>query len=94
MAGDVVAPGDFAAQASKAFENLIIALTASGAGLDDVIFTRVLVASSSRSDLGTVWDVVCTGFGTHAPPSTLTGVTVLGYPEQLVEIEAVAAVAD
>jgi hypothetical protein len=30
-------------------------------------------------------------FGDHDPPSTLLGVTVLGYPEQLVEVEAVAA---
>jgi hypothetical protein len=33
-------------------------------------------------------------FGDHDVPSTLLGVTVLGYPDQLVEIEAVAAVSD
>jgi hypothetical protein len=33
-------------------------------------------------------------FGDHDVPSTLMGVTVLGYQEQLVEIEAVAAVLD
>jgi hypothetical protein len=31
-------------------------------------------------------------FGDHDAPSTLVGVTVLGYDHQLVEIEAVAAV--
>lgn len=30
-------------------------------------------------------------FGEHDVPSTLMGVSVLGYPDQLVEIEAVAA---
>lgn len=30
----------------------------------------------------------------HDAPSTLLGVTVLGYTDQLVEIEAVAAVLD
>jgi len=30
------------------------------------------------------------GFGSAKPPSTLLGVAMLGYPEQLVEIEAVA----
>jgi enamine deaminase RidA (YjgF/YER057c/UK114 family) len=34
--------------------------------------------------------VVHAAFGEHAPPSTLVGVTVLGYPDQLVEVEAVA----
>jgi hypothetical protein len=28
-------------------------------------------------------------FGDHDPPSTLLGVAMLGYPDQLVEIEAV-----
>jgi hypothetical protein len=30
-------------------------------------------------------------FAPHRPPSTLLGVSLLGYPDQLVEIEAVAA---
>jgi hypothetical protein len=30
-------------------------------------------------------------FGDHDPPSTLLGVSVMGYPGQLVEVEAVAA---
>jgi len=30
-------------------------------------------------------------FGSHDAPSTLLGVSVLGYPDQLVEVEAVAA---
>jgi hypothetical protein len=33
-------------------------------------------------------------FGDHDVPSTLVGVTVLGYRDQLVEIEAVAALSD
>ena len=33
-------------------------------------------------------------FAAHDVPSTLLGVTVLGYDDQLVEIEAVAAVVD
>ena len=35
-----------------------------------------------------VWDVVAARIG--RAPSTLLGVSLLGYPEQLVEIEAVA----
>ena len=39
-----------------------------------------------------MWGVISDEFGEHDVPSTLTGVTVLGYENQLVEIEAVAAV--
>jgi hypothetical protein len=35
--------------------------------------------------------VVEAAFGEHDAPCTLLGVTVLGYTDQLVEIEAVAA---
>jgi enamine deaminase RidA (YjgF/YER057c/UK114 family) len=70
------------------------ALRAAGAELTDVISTRVLVASTRQADLVTAWEVVRDAFGDHDVPSTLMGVTVLGYDDQLVEIEAVAAVVD
>ena len=90
-AGETVAPGDIAAQAEQVMENLRIALRAAGADLDDVLKTTVYVASTDRKDLVTAWDVVRRHFGSHDAPSTLLGVSVLGYPDQLVEVEAVAA---
>ena len=92
--GSTAGVGDYAAQAGKAIENLIIALGAAGARLEDVVSTRVLVASSKQGDLVEAWAVVREAFGEHDVPSTLMGVTVLGYSNQLVEIEAVAAVID
>jgi enamine deaminase RidA (YjgF/YER057c/UK114 family) len=92
--GSTAAAGDYAGQAAKAVENLEVALVDSGASLNDVIVTRVLVASTRREDLVTAWQVVRDAFGTHDVPSTLVGVTVLGYRDQLVEIEAIAAVSD
>ena len=92
--GSTAAPGDYAAQAARCVETLEEALDVAGASLTDVISTRVLVASSSQADLVTAWDVVHAAFGAHDVPSTLLGVTVLGYDHQLVEIEAIAAVAD
>ena len=94
MDGSTAAIGDYAGQAAKAIENLRIALAECGASLRDVISTRVLVASTRRQDLVTAWQVVRDSFGDHDVPSTLLGVTVLGYDDQLVEIEAVAAVLD
>jgi enamine deaminase RidA (YjgF/YER057c/UK114 family) len=93
-AGGTVAPGDVAAQAEQVMQNLRIALRAAGAGLDDVLKTTVYVASQRREDLVTAWEVVSRHFGSHDAPSTLLGVTVLGYPDQLVEVEAVAAVGE
>ncbi|MFC9671336.1 RidA family protein [Streptomyces sp. NPDC056949] len=92
--GSTVAVGDYAGQAAKAVENMRTALAESGATLDDVISTRVLVASTRQADLVTAWEVVRDAFGDHDVPSTLMGVTVLGYDDQLVEIEGVAAVLD
>ena len=92
--GSTAATGDFAGQAARAVENMRTALTDSGASLRDVISTRVLVASHRQEDLVTAWEVVRDAFGDHDVPSTLMGVTVLGYDRQLVEIEAIAAVLD
>ena len=90
--GVTVHAGDYVAQANRCIETMLTALDAAGCALDDVVSTRVLVASSDRADLVAAWDVVESAFGQHKAPSTLMGVSVLGYPDQLVEIEAVAAV--
>ncbi len=92
--GTTVAVGDYAGQAAACVETMRRALAAAGATVEDVISTRVLVASSAQSDLVAAWEVVRDAFGEHDVPSTLLGVTVLGYDDQLVELEAVAAVVD
>ena len=90
-AGRTVGVGDYQAQAHTVVSTLTQALADGGASLADVVSTRVLVASSDQADLVAVWDVVRAAFGDHDVPSTLMGVTVLGYPDQLVEVEAIAA---
>ncbi|NSC24743.1 RidA family protein [Streptomyces albus subsp. chlorinus] len=92
--GEIAPADDYAGQAAAAVENLRIALKEAGADLGDLISTRVLVASSRREDLVAAWEVYRDIMGDHDVPSTLMGVTVLGYTGQLVEIEAVAAVLD
>jgi enamine deaminase RidA (YjgF/YER057c/UK114 family) len=88
--GATVAVGDVAGQARQVMANLVTALEAAGAGLTDVLKTTVYVATTDRADLLAAWDVVRDAFGRHAAPSTLVGVTLLGHPDQLVEVEAVA----
>jgi enamine deaminase RidA (YjgF/YER057c/UK114 family) len=88
--GATVAVGDVVGQARQVMANLTVALEAAGARLADVLKTTVFVATTDRADLHAVWDVVRAAFGDHPAPSTLVGVTVLGYPDQLVEVEAIA----
>lgn len=89
--GKVVAPGDLVAQTRLALANLRTALEDSGAAIEDVVKTTVYVASSDRGELAAAFDEVAAFFGDHDVPSTLLGVAVLGYRDQLVEIEAIAA---
>lgn len=88
--GATVALGDARGQAVRVMENLRTTLAAVGCGLEDVAKTTVYVASADREDLVAVWEVVAAAFGAHDAPSTLLGVSMLGYPDQLVEVEAVA----
>jgi enamine deaminase RidA (YjgF/YER057c/UK114 family) len=92
--GVTVSRGSYGAQTRAAFENLLVALADAGAGPTDILSTRLLVASSRQEDLWEAWDVYREAMGAHDAPSTLMGVTALGYRGQLVEIEAVAAVVE
>lgn len=92
--GSTYGVGDVAAQAARCIENMEVALGEAGATLEDVLVTRVLVASAEQADLVTAWEVVRDAFGDHDVPSTLIGVAALGYDHQLVEVEATAAVID
>jgi enamine deaminase RidA (YjgF/YER057c/UK114 family) len=89
--GEVVGGADVAAQARQTMANLVVALDAAGVGLTDVLKTTIYVASADQADLVSAWTVVHDEyFSEHEVPSTLLGVTVLGYSGQLVEIEAIA----
>jgi enamine deaminase RidA (YjgF/YER057c/UK114 family) len=90
--GEVPHINDYELQAKLCVDNMKEVLKESDASLKDVVYTRVLVASQNQSDLVTAWNAIRKKFGDHDVPSTLSGVTVLGYTHQLVEIEAIAAV--
>jgi enamine deaminase RidA (YjgF/YER057c/UK114 family) len=86
--GTVVAPGDLETQAARTADNLLLALERAGTGPEQLVKTTIYVVASGRGDLVRVWDVVAKRL--ERAPSTLLGVSFLGYPGQLVEIEAVA----
>ena len=88
--GKVVGKGDFAAQATRVFENLKLALAAVDATFDDVVKVNTYVTDMSH--LGTLREIRMKYYGKTAPASTLVEVARLANPDLMIEIEAVAVV--
>lgn len=88
--GALVGADDYRAQARQTIANLLRQLQAAGASGDDVLKTTVYVVANDGADLLAVWEAVQES-RLAAAASTLLGVAMLGYPGQLVEIEAIAA---
>jgi enamine deaminase RidA (YjgF/YER057c/UK114 family) len=72
--GTIAAPGDFEAQALRAVENLLAALSTHDIGPESLLKTTVFVVARDRSDLVRVWDVVSSRLG-RVPSTLLLGVT-------------------
>ena len=86
--GQVVHEGDAQAQAGQAIANVAEALSALGAGLADVVRTRMFVTDISRSaEYGRAHGAA---FGEILPASSMIGITALIDPRMLIEVEAVA----
>ena len=91
--GTLVGPGDLLAQVDQVVLNIGTALASAGAGPADVVRTVVYVASADREDLAAVWARlgVSTVAAAFTSASTLLGVSQLGFPGQLVEVDVTAA---
>jgi enamine deaminase RidA (YjgF/YER057c/UK114 family) len=90
--GGAVGGDDIAAQAREALRRIAVALQDAGAGLQDVVRTRIFVTDISRwEQVGRVHGEV---FGAIRPATTMVEVSRLIDPALLVEIEADAVVPD
>ena len=91
--GDVVGAGDLEAQVDQVAANSLVALSAVGAGPDDVVRSVIYVASSERPVLAAAWRRFNESplAGAFSTASTLVGVAALGFEEQLVELDLTAA---
>ncbi len=89
----VVAPGDVLGQVDQVVANAGEALAAAGASPGDVIRSVIYVVSDDQATLAAVWNRLnASALGpAFSTASTLLGVTVLGYPGQLVEVDLTAA---
>ncbi|NEK59592.1 RidA family protein [Geodermatophilus sabuli] len=93
-AGEPVGAGDLAAQVEQAYRNVAAALAEVGATFDDVAKLTVYVVDWSPEKLADLGAGVTRAAeaiqGDPVRPTTLLGVSALGEPDLLVEVEAVA----
>lgn len=90
LGGTTVAPGDVQGQVRAAVANLRVILGERGAQLSDVARLTVFVAEHLQVDLQVAADTLAEVF-VDLPPVSIVGVSRLRYDDQVVEIEAVAA---
>ena len=90
--GQTVARGDVAGQTRQVFDNIRAVLAEAGATLDDVIKITIFAADIRYRDA--INQVRGEVFRAPYPASTQVAVASLVDPDWLVEIEAVAFVAD
>jgi enamine deaminase RidA (YjgF/YER057c/UK114 family) len=91
-AGALVGEGDPYRQTVQTLENVRRALAMAGAGLEDVVRTRIYVTDIvSWAEVGRAHGEV---FGAFRPATSMVEVSRLILPEMLVEIEADAVTGD
>jgi enamine deaminase RidA (YjgF/YER057c/UK114 family) len=90
--GNLVGPGDLAAQARQVFANLGRALAAGGARPDQVAKITIFVVNYRPGYLPAIEEGRVALFGDHRPADTLVGVEALSRPEYLIEVEAIAMI--
>jgi enamine deaminase RidA (YjgF/YER057c/UK114 family) len=93
--GHVVGQRDLGAQTDQAFRNIATALAAAGASFRDVVKTNLYVVGLRPEHVPIIREVRSRYVSAeHPPTSTLVGVSALVGPDWLIEIEAVAVVAE
>ena len=88
--GNVVGKGDARAQTEQCFKNIEAALTAAGAGMDDL--TKITCFLVNGDDYPAYASVRLSQFPQNGPASSTVMISALVGPDYLVENEAIAVV--
>jgi enamine deaminase RidA (YjgF/YER057c/UK114 family) len=88
--GNLVGPGDLAAQARQVYANLGRALTAAGARPEQVTKITIYVVHHRPEHLPVIERARKHLFGDHKPADTVVGVETLAGPGYLIEVDAIA----
>lgn len=94
--GKIVAPGDLVAQFEQVIRNLKAVAEAAGGAVTDIVKLTIFVASRQEyaARLKEIGRVFRSYFGSYYPAMALFEVGGFFQPEALVEIEAIAVIAD
>lgn len=93
--GELVGPGDHAAQARQAFRNVKLALEGVGAAPADMVRHNIYVVGHRPELVPVIFGAAQEVYGDPWPlaASTLLGVQALGLPGWLIEVEATVLLA-
>jgi enamine deaminase RidA (YjgF/YER057c/UK114 family) len=88
--GNLVGPGDLAAQARQVYANLGRALAAAGARPEQVTKITIYVVRHRPGHLPVIERARQHLFGDHKPADVVVGVETLAQPGYLIEVDAIA----
>lgn len=88
--GVLVGGEDVAAQTERVMQNLVVALSAAGATVHDLVSVSILMVDTA--DLGAAYPVAARSLAGASPLVQMARVTGLAVPGALLEVSAVAAV--
>ena len=90
--GQLVGKGDFRAQATRAFQNIVLALKAANLDTSDIVKLNYFIAGDLQKNLPALRDAIKPFFkpGAPRPAGTVAGVTSLALEGQMIEIDVTA----
>lgn len=90
--GQLVGKGDFKAQATRAFENIVLALKAAGLDTSDIVKLNYFITGDLQKNLPLLRQALPPFFkpGAPRPAGTVAGVTSLALEGQMIEIDVTA----
>jgi len=90
--GLLIGRGDFKAQATRAFENIVLALKSAGLDTSDIVKLNYFVVGDLKQNLPALREALVPFFkaGQPRPTGTVAGISSLALEGQMIEIDVTA----